>query len=220
VTDSPWSSSKSSSRRTRRGAGRLIEIITVVLLAAATVGSAWSAYQVARWNGIETDGARASAALRLEASQAYLLATQIVAYDASAIAQYSQAVAEDSPELQAFLLETLVRPGFRPVLERWREQYEAGETPTNLLEDQEYLGELFADSQDLDAQALAATQRSEDAAANADGYVQLTLFFAASLFFAGITASFRTRLPKLLLLTAAGVTIGVAGMLLAGYPVA
>jgi hypothetical protein len=219
VTDSPWSASRSS-RRTRRGSGRLLEIVTVVLLAAATVGSAWSAYQVAQWNGIETAEARASAALRLESSQEYLLATQIVAYDASAIAQYSQAVADGTEELQNFLVTTLVRPGFRPVLERWRAQYEAGEIPTNLLEDDAYLSELFADSQDLDAQALAATQRSEDASSNADGYIQLTLFFAGSLFFAGITASFRTRLPKVLLLTAAAVTLVVAGMLVAGYPVA
>jgi hypothetical protein len=198
----------------------MVEIVTVVLLAAATVGSAWSAYQVSQWNGIETDGARASAALRLESSQEYLLATQIVAYDASTIAEYSQAVAAGSEDLQEFLLDSLVRPRFRPILEQWRQQYEAGQTPTNLLENQSYLNELFADSRELDAQALAATQRSEEAASNSTGYVQLTLFFAAALFFAGITASFRSRFPKVLLLVAASVTLATAGLLLAGYPVA
>jgi hypothetical protein len=219
VTDSPWSGSRSR-RPTRRVSGRIVEIVTVVLLAAATVGSAWSAYQVSQWNGIETDGARVSAALRLESSQEYLLATQIVAYDASAIAEYSQAVAAGSEELQDFLLGSIVRPRFRPVLEQWRQQYEAGQAPTNLLENESYLGELFADSRALDAQALFATQRSEEAASNATGYVQLTLFFAAALFFAGITASFRSRLPKILLLAAASVTLSAAGMLLVGYPVA
>ena len=34
---------------------RIIEVLTVLLLAIATVGSAWCAYQVSQWNGIETD---------------------------------------------------------------------------------------------------------------------------------------------------------------------
>jgi hypothetical protein len=218
VTDSPWSPPRR--RRGPRSSGRIIEIVTVLLLAAATVGSAWSAYQVAQWNGVDTDEARASAAFRLEASQEYLLATQLVSYDASAVAQYSQAVATESEELQEFLLESIVRPGFRPVLERWREQYQAGETPTNLLEDEVYLEELFAPSLELDEEAAAATQRSEEASSNADGYVQLTLFFASALFFGGITASFRTRLPKVILLTASAVTLGAATALMLGYPVA
>jgi hypothetical protein len=218
VTDSPWSTG--SSRRRRRDSGRFIEIVTVALLAVATVGSAWSAYQVSQWNGTETDEARISGALRIEASQAYLQGIQIVAYDASSIAEYSQAVAAENEELQAFIFETLVRPGLRPTMEEWREQYESGELPTNLLEDEEYLGELFAESQQLDADALAATERSEEAGSNADDYVQLTLFFAAALFFAGITASFRTRLPKLLLLAGATATLAAAGVLLAGYPIA
>ena len=44
---------------------RILEVATVLLLALATVGSAWCAYQVSQWNGIDTDLARASAAARL-----------------------------------------------------------------------------------------------------------------------------------------------------------
>ncbi len=61
---------------------------------------------------------------------------------------------------------------------------------------------------------------SEEAGDTADDYIRLTLFFASALFFAGITASFRTRLPKLLLIVAAGATLAVAGALLVSYPVA
>ena len=60
MSESPWAPERSR----RKGAppsGRIIEIITVVLLALATVGSAWSAFQVSRWNGVETDEARAVA---------------------------------------------------------------------------------------------------------------------------------------------------------------
>jgi hypothetical protein len=200
-------------------ASRLIEIVTVVLLAVATVGSAWSAYQVARWNGVETDEARNSGSLRIDASREYSLATQIVAYDAAAVSQFGQAVASGNEDLQEFLRETIIRPGFEPILRQWREEIDAGAVPTNLLENDDYLLELFAKSDELDGASLAATQRSEIAGDNADDYVRLTLFFATALFFAGITASFSSRTARLMLLSAAGVTVAIATGLLVSYPV-
>ena len=201
-------------------AGRLIEIVTVVLLAIATVGSAWSAYQVARWNGIETDEARRSGAFRIDASREYSLATQIVAYDAAAVSQFGQAVSSGNEDLQEFLRETIIRPGFEPILQQWRDEIDAGMVPTNLLENDDYLRELFSASDELDTASLEATQRSEEAGDNADGYVRLTLFFATALFFAGITASFSSRAARIMLLSAAGVTLVIAIGLLASYPVA
>jgi len=192
----------------------------VVLLGVASIGSAWSAYQVSRWNGVETDEARVSAALRIDASREYALATQIVAYDAAAVSQYAQAIAADNDPLQDFLRETIVRPSFRPIIDDWRDQIAAGELPTNLLQDEDYLTGLFAESTAADAAALATATRSEEAGNNADGYVRITLFFAMALFFAGITASFNSRLARVMLLSAAGITVVVASALLASYPIA
>jgi hypothetical protein len=222
VTESPWSPSPDARTDGRAGGAphRLIEVVTVLLLGLATVGSAWSAYQVSRWNGVETDEARASAGFRIDASREHALATQLVAYDASAVSQYGEAVAADNPELQQFLRETIVRPGFRPILAEWQAEIDAGRLPANLLQNEEYLADLFAESDAADDQALAAAARSEEAGSNADNYVQLTLFFASALFFAGITASFNTRFTKLTLLSAAGIILLVAAGLLTGYPVA
>jgi hypothetical protein len=219
VTDSPWAR-ESSRRRRPPQAGRLIEILAVVLLALATVGSAWSAFQVSRWNGVETDAARTAASFRIDSSREYALATQTVAYDAASVSQYAQAVSTDNESLQRFIRETIVRPAFRPILDSWKQQTDAGELPTNLLQNQEYLDGLLAPSRDLDAQALAASVESEDAGDTADDYIRLTLFFASALFFAGITSSFGSRLPKVVLLVLAGVTLVVAGALLVDYPVA
>jgi hypothetical protein len=223
MTESPWSTnhgrSSESGRSSRSGPGRLIEIVTVLLLGVATVGSAWSAYQVARWNGVETDEARASGALRIDGSREYALATQIVAYDSATVSQYAEAVAIDNVPLQDFLRATLVRPGFVPVFERWEAQIAAGETPTNLIADEEYMSELFAAADAADAAAAVASVRSEEAGANADDYIRLTLFFASALFFAGITPSFSNRLSRVLLLAGSGAILAVAGVLLASYPV-
>lgn len=221
MTDSPWAPSLAPSPGgTGPSPHRLIEIVTVLLLGLATVGSAWSAYQVSQWNGVETDEARVSAGFRIDASREFALATQIVAYDASAVSQFGQAVAAENEQLQEFLRETVIRPGFEPILQQWREEIDAGRPPTNLLQNDEYLEGLFAASDAADDEALAAASRSEEAGSNADDYVRLTLFFASALFFAGITASFSTRFTKLILLSASAITLLAAGGLLAGFPVA
>jgi hypothetical protein len=62
--------------------------------------------------------------------------------------------------------------------------------------------------------------RAEEAGANGDDYIQLTLFFASALFFAGITASFNSRLPRIVLLLGSATILAVAGVLLGGYPIA
>lgn len=192
----------------------------MLLLAVATVGSAWSAYQVSKWNGVETDETRASAALRIESSREFGLATQRAAHDAATVAQYAAAVASKNEALQEFLRATLVRPGFVPMFESWQAQIAAGQMPTNLLEDEDYVGELFAPSDALDAEAGEATARSEEAGANGEDYIQLTLFFASALFFAGITASFSNRFSKIVLLLGSAVILAAAGVLLARYPIA
>ncbi len=89
VSGSPWSGESADARRSSGSKHPIIEVVTVVLLAIASVGSAWSAFQVSQWNGTETDAARASAVLRIESSREYALATQTVAYDAAAVSQYA-----------------------------------------------------------------------------------------------------------------------------------
>ncbi len=158
--------------------------------------------------------------LRIESSREFGLATQKAAYDAATVAQYATAVAGENQALQDFLRATLVRPGFVAMFESWEAQIAAGQTPTNLLADEDYLSELFAASDALDAEAGVATVRAEEAGANGDDYIRLTLFFASALFFAGITASFSNRFSKIVLLLGSAAILAAAGVLLAGYPVA
>ena len=78
------------------------------------------------------------------------------------------------------------------------------------------------DTQAVDSEETAdqASLRGEEAGANADDYIQLTLFFASALFFAGITASFNNRLPRIVLLLASATILAFAGALMGGYPIA
>jgi hypothetical protein len=203
------------------GTMRIIEVLTVVLLAVATIGSAWCAYQVSRWNGVDTDRARESAVLRIDASRSFALATQKFSYDAAAVARYAEAFRADDTEMMTFLRTTLVRPEFLPLLDEWEALVVSGEgLPGNLFEDEEYIDSLFAEATALDEASVAATAEADEAGQTADDYVVTTLFMASALFFAGVTASFTSRGVRMVLISLSVVVLAVAGTRLLQFPVA
>src|SRR3954447_4747805 len=91
-------------------ADRLIEVLAVIMLGVATVGSAWCGYQASRWNGKQDDIARHGSDLQVDANRQFGLATQTVSYDSNMMAQYADAVASGNEKLQEFVRTTLIRP--------------------------------------------------------------------------------------------------------------
>ena len=131
-------SNVSRPERSRQPNNRLSEMLAVLLLGIATIGTAWCGYQASRWNQEQGDISREGSDLRIEANRQFGLATQAIVYDANLVAQYAKAVVDGDTRLQQFFRTTLFRPAFLPVLERWEEAIKAGETPPNLLEDSDY----------------------------------------------------------------------------------
>jgi hypothetical protein len=197
---------------------RLLEVVAVVLLGVATVGSAWCGYQATRWSKEEGDWSREAARANVDAARQFGRATQTISYDSSTIALFAQAKRAGDEALVAFYGETLVRPQFRAVLDRWQAQIQAGETPTNLLEDSDYLDEQLRPSEDAQAAAAAAAVEADDASDHADGYVLTTLILATALFFAGVTGSFRTRWIRFGLLTVSAIAVAAAAARVVDLP--
>ena len=199
---------------------RVLEIIAVLILGITTVGTAWCGYQASEWNGAQQDLARTSSDERVEGSRLFGLATQKVAYDAGLVAQYAQAVQSGNTQLAQFYRNNLVRAPFLPLLEQWEADIKNGTSPASLFEDPAYLQSQFGDYDAASARAEQASLESQVAAANADSYVITTILLAVALFFAGVTASFRYRPARVLLLLLAVGTVAVAASRLADLPIA
>jgi hypothetical protein len=202
-----------------RQGDRIIEVMAVVLLGVATLGTVWCGYQATRWNGREAELTRDAAKAQSEGARLFGLATQTASYDSNVIAQYAQAFSSGNTGLMAFYRQTLIRPELLPLLDRWEQQIHAGQAPTNLLEDKDYVDSQLKAYQDAVAQGDALTAASNVAGDHADAYVLTTLLLAAALFFAGITTSFRIRIPRLMLLAVSSVTIAYAAARLIDLPV-
>lgn len=199
---------------------RVIEVLAVLLLGIATVGTAWCGYQSSQWNGQQTDYARESSDQRVEASRLFGLATQKIAYDANIVSQYAQAVQSGNDALAQFYRKNLVRPPFLPLLDQWQAEIQAGGSPTSLFEDPDYLNTQFADYQKAVAQSEAYTALSQEASETSDSYVITTIMLAIALFFAGVTSSFRYQPAKVFLIILCLGTVAYAAVRLADLPIA
>jgi hypothetical protein len=198
---------------------RALEILAVLLLGIATIGSAWCGYQASRWNGEASDLAREASNDLVEANRLFAVATQTVTYDASMVAQYARAFQEENEPLMTFYRSALVLPSFLPILDAWEAEVAAGRPPANLFTDEEYIERLYGPYRDLQAEAQTLSVQSQEASDNADAFVLTTLIFASALFFAGVTSSFRYRSVRILLLIGAVSAIAYAAARLIDTPV-
>ncbi len=198
---------------------RLLEIIAVLLLAITTLGTAWCGYQASQWSGVQTDDNRVEAEHRLEANRQFGLAIQTISYDTNFIAMYAQAVQAGNTGLAQFYRNSLARPEFLPTLDKWEAQVAAGQSPTPLSEDPDYLNSLRGEYLDQQAQADAAAADAQTAGDNAQQYVLNTIVLAVALFFAGVTSSFRYKPARAMLIILALATLAFAASRVADLPI-
>jgi hypothetical protein len=199
---------------------RLIEMVTVLVLGLATVGTAWCGYQAAQWNGVQSTATSTSTDQRVEASRLFGVATQKVSYDSSMIAQYAQAVQAKNTQLVNFYRATLIREELLPVIDRWEAEIKAGGTPTRLIDDTSYMDGQLGPYRTATTKADTSSKQALHAGDISHEYVINTILLAVALFFSGVLSSFRYRPARLLLVLAAIATVSVAAVNLADLPVA
>lgn len=165
-----------------------IEVAATVVLALATVATAWSGYQASRWNGEQAKAAGRANALRIESSKADALANAQTQVDVALFTQWIDALARKENELASFY-EKRFREEFKPAVEAWKATKpltnpSAPLTPFALpeyeLEARQEAERLAAEAEVLAARARSSIQRSTN-------YVLGVVLFAAALFFAGIS---------------------------------
>jgi hypothetical protein len=215
-----------------------LELIATILIAIATVLTAWSAFQSTKWSGVQANSYASANATRTEATQAATRAGQEIIIDLTMFVQWAAAVNQEfsvDPEasigpdgiyvpqpdtLSGFLFERF-RSEFEPAVAAWLEfrPLENPDAPSVPFEMDEYVvadaelaGELGEEADELSTHARRANQRG-------DNYVLTTVLFATVLFFAGISSKFRSLRNRTALI-ALGSIILVAGVgILTTYPV-
>jgi hypothetical protein len=178
-----------------------IEIVATVLLALATVATAWSGYQASRWNGESAKAFSRGNAARVESTRASGLANSQTQIDVATFTQWVNAYALSQTELADFYFARF-REEFRPAVDAWvatrpLRNPDAPLTPFAMPEYQlaarEEAERLEAEAEELAAKARTNVQR-------ATNYVLGVVLFASALFFAGMSTKLRTRRLRVVLL--------------------
>lgn len=220
-----------------------IELFTTVILAIASVLTAWSALQSAKWSGEQAihfneAGANRTESVRLDnrATSAILLDSQTffqwgLAFQTERLAAESRGqVAPDptvydlrNPTLSGFLFSQL-RDEFQPRVEAWLEgggpENPAGSSPfepfdTYLDESVPNVAESVRLAEVADERAMRAREDNQ----NSDNYVVTVVILAAVLFFAGISSKMKSRINQNLMFGLAGVMLIWVLLRLATLPI-
>ncbi len=228
ATSSGASTSDSATEDSALGIGPFrfqsrLELLATVVLAVATVLTAWSAFQSGKWSGVQATAFSEAGAARTESTRASTTGGQLATIDVTLFAQWAQAISTGNTELSEFWSERF-RDEFKPAIEAWIGDEDVNDpssavppgTPFELdeyvLEDLVESERLANEADDLAAKARQANQRS-------DNYVLTTVLFASVLLFAGISTKFASDTVKILALGAAIVILIGAAITVLTFPI-
>jgi hypothetical protein len=182
---------------TTAGTGRdNVELVATVLLALATVATAWSGYQATRWNGEQAKaGARANAT-RIESTKASALANTQTEIDVATFTAWVDAYAQKQTMLAEFYFERF-RKEFKPAVDAWiaTRPLKNPNAPRTPFAMPQYRLEARAEAERLDAQAEVFAAEVRRDIQRSSNYVLGVVLFASALFFAGMSTKLRT--PRL-----------------------
>jgi hypothetical protein len=169
-----------------------VDVVAAIVLAIATVATAWCAYQATRWSGVQATSFSQASAARIESGREFNQAYQILSIDADLFTDWVAAYADEDTALLTFYETNLMRPAFLPYLEEWvaSNPLENADALTNPIVNEQYQQELLAESSRLRQEAEAKFVQATDANQTGDDYVLATVMFASVLFFAGISNKF------------------------------
>jgi hypothetical protein len=198
----------------------LFEIITAIILSLSTVASAWSAYQAGSWHKEEKDLFFESSQFLTESSRSSLTAMQFKAIDVSMFLEFAQAISQENDKLSDFIYQRF-RPEMRTAVDAWiaLEPLVNANAPAAPFYMEQYVleGELAADEF-----LTLAEERIEQAGSAyelSDKYSQLTVLFAATLFFAGITTKFESSRIRTVMLIFAFITFSTGFVIILSSPI-
>lgn len=199
---------------------RRVEWLVTVLLAVATVATAWSSYQSARWGGVQTVNFSKANASRVESTKASTLAGQQTQLDVSTFIAWTGAYAKKEHMLADFYFQRF-RAEFKPAVRAWvaTRPLKNPKAPLSPFVMPQYHLAATDQAAALTRTADAATAQAKVDNQRSDNYVLAVVLFASSLFFAGISTKLE-RLRHRAIIIGLGYTLFIGTLVwIATFPV-
>ena len=198
----------------------LAEVVATIILALATLATAWSGYQSARWGGEQSIKYNQAGALRTESTRASTKDGQIAQVDIGLFTNWVNAFAVDNQELADFY-EYRFRPEFAVALDAWlatdpKNNPDAPKYPFSMPE---YTVSLGQEADRLEQEASKMFQEGNEANQISDEYILNTVILASVLFLSGVQSRINS-VPMRMLIVILGLLILSFGLVnIATYPI-
>ena len=193
---------------------RWVEFFGALVLSAATVATAWCAYQAVLWSGDETKFYFEATVAQVDSAQLENTAMQRAGFHIALFVEYMAALSQDNQVLADFLYQRFP-PELKTATDAWlaEDPFNNPDAPASPFKMPEYsLPEQVA-AEEMDQVAIEKFTKAGQADEHADNYVLLTVIFAMVLFFSGISGKFQWRVIDALVL-AFGVIVLLGGLVL------
>jgi hypothetical protein len=199
---------------------RRLDWIATVLLALATVATAWTAYQSRTWTGEQSQGYSHATAKRIAVNRTAALANRQVQIDVATFIQWIDAHEHGDLGLAGFY-RARFRDEFKPAFAAWlaTKPFTRKDAPPTPFALPQYRLRAAAEADRLDALAAADSERAKNANQRADNYMLAVVLFASALFFAGISGKVQTRGARMAILGLGCVLFLGTVVLIATFPV-
>lgn len=221
-----------------RETGQTLELLTTILLAVATILTAWSAFQATKWSGVQANAYSQAGALRVESSKANTRFGVQAGIDVQTFLQWISALGAEraadpaasrapdgsylpDPRSASGFIYLRMRDEFKPAISEWialgpLDNPDAPPTPFDLPA---YEPAAERGSVRLTRQAESVAAIARQANQRGDNYVMLTVVFASVLFFASLSTKLKNARNQWIMFGFATVLILVGAAILLTFPV-
>jgi hypothetical protein len=211
-----------------------IELVATILLALATVLTAWSAFQATKWSGTQSIHFARAGANRTESAKASTRANSETVIDVQTFIAWASAFADeqgleptgsgtyepDPTKLSGFLYQRL-REEFRPAVQEWiaEKPLEDPDAPATPFELPEYRLADQARSERLERSADRESALARRDNQRGDNYVLTTVLFASVLFFAGVSTKLTNLRSGFATISLAVLLVIIGIVLISTFPI-
>lgn len=224
-TSNPW------------GSNDRVELVGTIVLAIATILTAWSGFQAGKWGGAQAVNFSEAGAARTESTRADTLAGQLTQIDVAMYIDWITAISNDltdgsvaEAELSPFspakgtvsgFLYLRFRDEFLPAVDAWLAEdpvnnLDAPKTPFTM---DEYVVAKGVEADNLTAVADQKAADARTANQNGDNYVLTMVLFASVLFFAGVSSKMNRPRNRMIILGFGVLTLIVGIIILVSLPI-
>jgi hypothetical protein len=198
----------------------LAEIIATLVLALATLATAWSGYQSARWGGEQSTKYSQAGALRTESTRASTRSGQFAQIEIGLFVNWINAFAADDEALANFYQERF-SPELTVAFDAWlatdpRNNPDAPKSPFSMPE---YVPRYSEEAEQLELEASKTFEEGTAANEISDDYILNTVILASVLFLAGVQTRINLVPARMVIIILGSLILAFGLYNIATYPI-